>query len=201
MGSELLVLNFDNVQQMSMELAQKVTEKPDLVVFVAKGAYLIGQAMAEYFNAPLLEIKAERQGNQLKRMIQPMLGYLPDGLKTWLHKKEIKAGIHARNTDRQVFFYIPEKLKEKDFKKILLVDDSIDTGNTILSAKAELEKVFPQAIVKTAAFFVFDLSKTVVKTDYWLYGDSIFSAPWSSDSRYYKEFISKYEKYKSEEDL
>ena len=201
MSTGLLVLNFDDVQRMSVELAQKVEEKPDLVVFVAKGSYLIGRAIAEYFKTPLLEIKAERQGNRFKRKIQPLLCYLPDRLKTWLHKKEMKAGIHTRNSDRQVSIDVPDRLKENEFKRILLVDDSIDTGNTILSAKNGLGKLYPQAIVNTAAFFVFDMSKAIVKTDYWLYGDTIFSAPWSSDSRYYKEFISEYEKYKSGEAL
>lgn len=196
MRNELMELNIDDVQKMSLELARKVLEKPDLVAFVAKGAYLIGRTTAEYFHVPLIEVEAVRSGNRLKKILKPLLAILPSGVKVWLRKKEMSAGIHAQNTDRSVTINDPNKLLYGNFHSILLVDDSVDTGNTIIAVKNALQKAFPNAHIITAAFFVFEASKALVNIDYSLYGDTFFSAPWSNDSSYEKEFMSEYSKMK-----
>jgi hypoxanthine phosphoribosyltransferase len=192
MKSELMELDINDVRKLSLQLAQKVTETPDLVAFVAKGAYLIGLTTAEYFHAPLIEVEAVRSGNRLKKILRPMLTVLPAGVKVWLRNKEINSGIHAQNTERCVAINDPKRLIGENFRSILLVDDSVDTGNTILAVEDALQKAFPQAQILTAAFFVREESKSLVTIDYSLYGDTVFSAPWSNDSRYKKEFMAEY---------
>lgn len=192
MKSELMDLDMNDVRKMSLQLAQKVTEKPDMVAFVAKGAYLIGLTMAEYFLTPLIEVEAVRSGNDMKNLLKPMLALFPTDLKVWLRKKEMSSGVHAKNTERSVKINDPNGLIGGNFRSILLVDDSVDTGNTVLSVKAALQRAFPQAHIITAAFFVFEASKSLVTIDYSLYGDTIFSAPWSNDSSYKKEFMAEY---------
>ena len=192
MKSELMELNINDVRKLSLQLAQKITEKPDLVAFVAKGAYLIGLTTAEYFQTPLIEVEAVRSGNLLKKLLRPMLTLLPTGIKVWLRKKEISSGIHEQNTERCVAINDPNNLIGGNFRSILLVDDSVDTGNTILAVKDALQKAFPQAHISTAAFFVWEASKSLITIDYSLYGDTVFSAPWSNDSRYKKKFMAEY---------
>ncbi len=195
---KLMELDMNEAQKMSLQLAQKVKEKPDLVVFVAKGAYLIGVTVAEYFHASLLEVEAVRSGNRWKDLLKPLLTILPAGLKVWLRKKEIKSGTHTQNTERHVMINHTNKLVNAKIHNILLVDDAVDTGNTILAVKNALHKEFPQAHISTAALFVFEASKALVNIDYSLYKDTIFSAPWSNDSVYKKEFMAQYSKMKSE---
>ncbi|NCB92493.1 MAG: phosphoribosyltransferase [Clostridia bacterium] len=197
MDKELMVLNVDDVKKMSIQLAQSVKETPDLVAFVAKGAYLIGQTVAEYFDVPLIEIEAVRSGNQLKDLVRPLLTILPGSVKVWLRKKEMNAGTHAQNRERHVAINDPNKILGRDFHTILLVDDAVDTGNTILAVAETLQKALPQAHIITAAFFVFEASKELVHMDYNLYGDTIFSAPWSNDSSYHKGFMAQYKQMKA----
>lgn len=196
MGSKMMELDINDVREMSLQLAQKVTEKPDLVAFVAKGAYLIGLTAAEYFHTPLIEVEAVRSGNRLKNLLKPMLVMLPTDIKVWARKKEMSSGIHTQNTDRHVVINDPNGLIGGDFRNILLVDDSVDTGNTVLAVKNALQQAFPQAHIITAAFFVFEASKPLVTIDYSLYGDTIFSAPWSNDSFYKRAFMVEYTKMK-----
>ena len=196
--NKLMELDINDVCDMSLKLAQKVQEKPDLVVFVAKGAYLIGITVAEHFQVPVMEVEAVRSGNSLKKLLKPMLVVLPAGLKLWLRKKEINSGTHTHNTERHVSISNPSKVENDKVHNILLVDDSVDTGNTILAVKKALQKEFSQANIITASLVVFEASKDLVNIDYTMYEDTIFSAPWSNDSIYKKEYMVQYSKMKSE---
>jgi hypoxanthine phosphoribosyltransferase len=192
----MLTLNIEDVEKLSIELSQMVETVPELVAYVAKGSYLIGQTLSDIFKVPLLEIETERSGSRLKDLASPFLRLLPNRLKLWLRKKELNTGVHANYSERYAVINSSNKLLEHDFRTILLVDDSVDTGNTILATKKILKKSFPNANISTAAFVVFEASKSLVKIDYSLFNDKIISAPWSRDSKYYREFLHKYEEMK-----
>lgn len=196
MSNDLMILNIEDVKRLSLELAHKISDRPELVVYVAKGAYLIGRTIAEYFEIPLLEVEAVRTGNRLKDIVRPVLALLPSRFKVWLRRKEMNTGVHTRNSERHTVINDTHMLLAQNFRSILLVDDSVDTGNTIQAVIKILQEAFPQAQIQTAAFFVFESSKTLVHIDYNLYGDTIFSAPWSSDSLYHKDFMREYEEMK-----
>ncbi|MCU5552577.1 phosphoribosyltransferase, partial [Bacillus cereus] len=86
-----LELSIRNLEKESKKLATKIEKdfQPDVVIFIAKGSFLIGQTISEYLNLPLLEIQAVRKGNKLKEFIKPIIKIIPKSLKEYLRRKEI----------------------------------------------------------------------------------------------------------------
>ena len=79
-------------------------------------------------------------------------------------------------------------------RRVLLVDDSIDTGNTIKQIVDYLKKY--ELEIRVAGINIFSISEEVVKVDYYNYRDTLLNGPWSNDSKYYKKFIGDYIKWK-----
>lgn len=197
---ELSIKNLKKTDKKLYNLLNK-EYKYDLVIFVARGAYLIGRDFSEFNNCPLLEIKASRSGGKLKKLLRPILCLIPEKLKLYLRKKELNSNVHKENNERNVMFD-EEKYKEnKKAKKILLVDDSIDTGYTIKSAKEAIENFFKGATVKVAVLNYFDKAKDVFTPDYYLHKDTILKGPWSNDSKENKKYLKMYYKWRDEENV
>ena len=70
-----LELSEKNVRDESLKLAKKIEKEflPEIVIFVAKGSFYIGDEISKYFNVPLIEIKAVREKNKLKELVSPIL--------------------------------------------------------------------------------------------------------------------------------
>ena len=113
----------------------------------------------------------------------------------FLRKKEFNSNVHQKNTERNVTYDSKIWEKYKKCKNILLVDDSVDTGYTIKLCKDEIQKFFSNSVIKVVALNYFEKSKSIIETDYSVYVDTMLNGPWSSDSKYYNEFIEKYKKW------
>ncbi len=191
-------LSLESSKEISKKLAQKICEnyKYDLVIFIAKGSYTIGKALAEYNNVGLIEIKATRKGNFLKEKFKKVLNILPSQIKDFLRDIEINSNVHGRISERKILY--DEKIWEQFIKckKIILVDDSVDTGNSMKQCKEVVNVFFKNSEVKIAALNIFSKSEDVVKTDYYIWKDRILKGPWSNDSVENDEFIRLYKKYK-----
>lgn len=192
-------IRISDVESLVFQLSEKMEEKPDLVVFVATGAFLLGRAFAQLYNVPVCEIKATRNGNSFKSMLSPLMKLFPKKLKLWLRKKEQSGGYHNSNPSREIAFHPP--VMDREIKSILLIDDAVDTGYTVLECRKEIEKQYPQARVKVAALTVFDMSKQRIQVDYCLYENTILMGPWSNDSKEHAQFIKAYHQAKANGDF
>jgi hypoxanthine phosphoribosyltransferase len=188
-----LELSIKDTEEVSKQLAQKISQdfKPDVVVFIAKGAYIIGDVISKYFDVPLIEIHAVREGNTLKNLVSPILKLIPKGIKIYLRKKELQLGVHNKISDRRVYL---EKGKDKleGAVNVLVVDDSVDTGHTAKQVCDYILRHYENKIVRFASLNYFEESEKVFKVNYSLYKNHIMIGPWSKDSEYYTEFISQY---------
>ncbi|MBR7042042.1 MAG: phosphoribosyltransferase [Bacilli bacterium] len=199
-----------NYQELSIKSLREVDKnlydilnkeyKYDLVIFVAKGAYLIGKDFAEINKCPLLEISASRSGGKLKKIISPLLRLIPEKLKIYLRKKEVNSNVHASNTERNVSFNSLLYDKYRHCKRVLLVDDSVDTGYTIKYAKEAIEGYFDDATVKVAALNCFDKANDIIKIDWCLFRNTMLKGPWSNDSKENKKFLKMYYAWKEGND-
>ena len=165
----------------------KEVYQPDLIIYIARGGYLIGKQMKEVFQVPMIGVSTVRDGNSLKEKIGPVIAMFPNCIRNLLISIEVKSNKHAKNTERKVrFLKGVEDVKNKDIQKILVAEDSVDTGNSLQQAiKTE---------IKVASLNVWDKSKSIAHVDYALYENTIIKSPMSKDSKEYKKFRETYRK-------
>lgn len=168
----------------------------DLIIFVAKGAYYIGKFLSEIDGTPLLMISATRKGSSLKKFLKPFFKLVPKKAQIFLREKEMNSNYHKKNNDRLISFDDKKWNKYKNRKNILIVDDSIDTGNSIEQVYKVVQNYYSDSNVEVAVFNCMD--KSTFKPKFTLYTNTMINGPWSSDSKYNKEFIEQYEDWKKE---
>ena len=162
--------------------------QPDLIVFVARGSYLIGKALSKYFGVPLIAVGAERSGNNFKEFLAPFLSVLPRWFCNLLRKVELKSNVHKKKEKRNIkFLDTIDKYKNKSIA-ILIVDDSIDTGNSMKQVIELVKFELPESIIRVAALNVWDESENIIKADYYCYRNAIMRTPMSKDSKEYEFF-------------
>lgn len=173
----------------------KEVYQPDLIIYIARGGYLIGKQMKDVFQVPMIGVSTVRDGNSLKEKIGPIVAMLPNCIRNILISIEMKSNKHAKNTERKVrFLKGVEDVKDKNIQKILVAEDSVDTGNSLQQAVKTIRTVFPDAEIKVASLNVWDKSKSIAHVDYALYENTIIKSPMSKDSKEYKEFREIYRK-------
>ena len=61
-------LNRKELEKECNSWARKISEsyQPDLIIYIAKGGYLIGREMREVFDVPMIGIGTSRDGNSFK---------------------------------------------------------------------------------------------------------------------------------------
>ncbi len=98
----------------------------------------------------------------------------------------MESDYHNVNSDRKVSFDENIYKQYQNKTKILLVDDSVDSGNSIKLSKEALKNYFSKAEIKTAVFNF--MTKSTEKVDYYLYQNTMICGLWSNDSKENKKF-------------
>ncbi len=186
---ENIILNFEESIEKSKELAKLVEKSgfsPEIIIYLETGGILVGKVVSEYFNKKLIGIKVQRNLGSLKKNVGFLLKIMPKFLKTFLRQLEIKLGVHKKMSNRKLT-PINEKIENQ---KILIVDDAVDTGNSVLTLINYLknEKEIEEKNIKIASLNISD-SNPIVSVDFAIYKNKIVSFPWSHDSKDYKKFL------------
>ena len=151
--------------------------------------------MREVFQVPMIGVSTVRDGNGLKGKIGPLVAIFPNCIRNLLISIELKSNKHAKSTERKIrFLKGVEDVKDKNIQKILVAEDSVDTGNSLQQAIKTIRTVFPDTEIKVASLNVWDKSKSIAHVDYALYENTIIKSPMSKDSKEYKEFRNIYRK-------
>ncbi len=169
----------------------------DAIVFVAKSGFLFAEAMADELGVPMADISASRPGNDNKDRIVKAVPKMPRFLLAFLLKSKMQISYNKGNSERNI--EVSDKLRtlcENKPNRILIVDDSVDTGWTIIKVKEELARMVPDADIKVAGYCVLDSSSDLVKTDYYRYRNMIVVTATSRYSSEYREFVNSYETWK-----
>lgn len=195
---ESIELSLESSKAESKRLAEKICKeyKYDLVIFIAKGSYTIGKELADFNKCKLIEIKATRQGNSIKEKLKKVLNILPKKIKKVLRNIEFNSNIHEKIVERKISYDEQIWQQYTECKKIILVDDSVDTGHSMKQCKEVVEQYFKNSEIKLAALNVFSKSEKVVNVNYYLYKDKLLEGPWSNDSKENDKFIQLYKEYK-----
>ena len=189
------------VQKDCRAWAREIRESylPDAIVFVAKSGFLFAETMADELGVPMADISASRPGNDNKDKISKAVPKLPRWFLAFALRSKSQIKFNKANSDRCVI--VSDRLKELSYgnpKRILLVDDSVDTGWTIIKVKEEIARLNPGAQIKVAGYCVLDESEGMVKTDYYRYRNMIVITSTSRYSSEYKDFVAGFEKWKGQ---
>lgn len=194
---KLLELSREKLTEVNKQLYSIIKKEYnyDLVIFIAKGSYLIGSDLARFNDVGLLEIFATRKGGKIKKILAPCLKLIPSSIKAVLRKTEFNSNYHEKNNDRKIMYDERVWNRYKGSKNILLVDDSVDTGYSIKFAKEAISNYFKDSNVKVAAINYFTKSEKIQKIDFYVYKETLLLGPWSNDSRENREYLKDYYKW------
>ena len=104
---EYVELSIKELEKISKILAGKVKERydPNLIIYIAKGGFLIAKSISDVLDVPFIGIYAMRKGNKSKDFLSPILSRMPRFLTNFLRKIELKSNIHRTITERDVFLF------------------------------------------------------------------------------------------------
>ena len=190
-------LSLQELREISIDAAKKIAKEVniDLIVYVARAGLPIAIYMNEIFQIDLLGISAQRKGNKLKSFLGPIISHMPSLMRNLLITLELKTKVHKHDTERNISFHASIKdICIEKYKNILIVDDSVDTGNSLVAVLAETQQMFKNSQIYTYGLNVWDESKKIIKTDFYSYENTIIKAPMSKDSKEYKLFCELYKK-------
>jgi len=172
-------------------LATEVSQSgynPDIIIGISNGGSHVGLELHRHFqNATYTDVNIHRKGSKTKNKsaIRFIISRLPKFINNWLRiiesflhqqkKRHIRLGEISFSKD------ISEMLSTKG-KKILIVDDAIDSGATMAKLIDYINTAHPDNTIKVAAITV--TTKTPIKTaDYYLYhNNTLIRFPWAIDA-------------------
>lgn len=169
------------------------TYKPDIIVFIAKSGFLFAKPLAEYFKCEMVDIVASRPDNTRKDTIKRIVPYMPNFLLAFLLKRRVSNPKYHEFSERIVKSTSRfEKINIKEYNNILIVDDSVDTGWSLIEVKKYLEANGVKGRFKTASYCVLSESKNRVSVEYGWHKDAIVITATSRYSKEYCNFINDY---------
>lgn len=157
--------------------------------------------MSEYFGCEMADVTVKRPGDNKKDIIKKIFRYVPDFLLFTVLKSKFMYSFNDKHTER---ILIPgrklQRINLADYKRILIIDDSADTGLSIMKAKQEIERLAPESKIKIFCYCVISLSQKRVDVDYCRYKDTIAITSTSRYSHEHKAFLDELEGWQNEND-
>ena len=165
----------------------------DMVIGIAIGGIYVSQPIKEEmckngWTGKYNEIKLSRKSTDVKQkwQLKKILTKLPYSVLNLLRIIEVKlfeqfkAGTYNTSKENHVIFSDITRQEIMNSNSILLIDDAIDTGSTVLAIKNVLKKINPDIDVKIAVLTVTHTSP-YIKPDYTLYKHVLLRCPWAED--------------------
>lgn len=188
-------LSGSNFKSACAELARLVSSdfEPDLFIGIPKGGQFTLEAMLEQlqpdYSHTVLMISLSRPGTRLKEQLnlkRLVLRFLP--LKVLNVLRQVEAlFLYARDsvkpTYREVRFSDEQAKTIQAARRILIVDDAIDSGATIEAVVSRIKEVHSEVDVRVAV-----ITKTRrrprISPEFYLYERTLIRFPWSLDAKH-----------------
>lgn len=196
MKYKYLTVRLEDIKDIISRIYLQIEEdqfKPEAIVYVGEAPTLLAYELNKYFSIPMYRIEARRAGTRLeeisKLILPPILKYLPRTLRDIIRTIK-ESTLDSYRTNAQVLVYFKNRA-DLHGKRILLLDDAIDTGNTIARCKEYLAKFDKINSMKIAVVTV-TRKNPIILPDYKVYSE-ICQFPWSVDSEQIDEYKKLYE--------
>ena len=169
---------------------------PDLIIFVAKSGYLFAKPMVEIFNCPMVDICAIRPHNSVKDKGSNLIELIPQKIILTILSSPLMYKYNEIKKRRDII--ITKKFlveSSKKYERLLIVDDSIDTGWTMSNVKREIRKYFQNAEIRIASYSFIEYGKKRVGVDYYRHLNKLILTATSRKSEEYAAFIDEFERW------
>lgn len=178
-------------------LADKVNEScfaPDLVIGVLTGGGYVGREVYKNIHSDTTiykEIKLQRGSTKTKKKLQmeKILSKLSYSILNWMRIMEVKLLeqkskiVKPKRYGNVTFDHETENMLRKGNKKILIIDDCIDTGMTLKIIKDIIIKKFGKTLDIKIAVITIAHNHPVIRPDYYLYDRVLIRFPWALDAK------------------
>lgn len=187
------VLDADAFDSVCAELAAAVVSfDPDLLVGIATGGVHVARAAATHLagSPPVVVVAFQRPSTKVKHRLgaRRVLPRLPEVAKQWLRRWEVSAREALLGRRRPgpppdaAELPAPDEALLRSARRVVIVDDTIDSGRTLRAAVDAVRKLNPEAAVRTAVL-ASTFKRPPVVADHCLYDRTLFTFPWSMDAR------------------
>lgn len=181
MGRKVITLDSVSFRHECTRLEAIVTESgfiPDLILSIRTGGLYVGEKMfadVRHESVTLQRPSTKAKRAPVKKIIRllprPVLDLLRIAESWWLENK--------KHTKQPASFILPPM---QDAQNILIVDDAVDSGATLLAVVEAVRTDMPGAEVRSAVITQTTLSP-MITPDYTLYNNrTLIRFPWSMDA-------------------
>ena len=175
------------------------TYKPDIIVFIAKSGFLFARPLAEYFKCEMVDVAVSRLDNSQKDIIKRFIPCMPNSLLSFFLKRRVSNPKYREFSERILVDTSRfEKINIGGYNQILIVDDSVDTGWSLIKVKDLLETRGARGKFRTASYCVLTESKNQTSVEYFRYTDTIVITATSRYNKEYSNFIDNYKMWKTQ---
>lgn len=189
---EVITLNKNSLTIKCSELKSKIESDPQLIVGILNGGrYVVDELRSHFKESEINLVKLRRETGPLDYFAHSfILKFLPISVLNRLRiyqgsqaKKKIVHLNRDRLSEEYLNFKFDDAFDKKAIKRILIVDDAIDSGRTMFIVKNNLSRLFPNTEIKTAVIS-WTIETSIIKPDYYIFKEVLVRYPWSKD---YKE--------------
>lgn len=178
-----------------VELAKKVKQgyQPEVIVGIATGGQFVAQILSEQMNIPLVVVKKQRPMTKVKNKIRLdiILKKLPYVVSDFLRVLETKFNESRYEKNKSNISYSEVSVEWikgsfaflSSFNKILIVDDSIDSGKTLYLVKQFIKNNLDSKVEIKIAVLNQTFKNPLVNPDFFLDKNVIYRFPWSKDTK------------------
>ena len=192
MSLKVITLKDDSFTNDCMVLFNLITDRisPDLLIAIETGGGEIVRRLERSVNikANIIYVEASRiKRKSLFSIIKSnLIKKLPIGLNNILRILEHSARqfiykIGKSNSGRNISVGKDDYLYLASSDNICIIDDAIDSGNTIKQVVDEVRRVNKNARISTAVI-VKTFESPLLNPDIYLYNDTLIRFPWSDDA-------------------
>ena len=157
---------------------EAATERPDVVLGIETGGRYVAESM--HAAVPHCYVRLQRGPTPRKSRLRGLLARLPRPVADALRLAE--AWLRGLRRPEPVEFRgeLPRELQGK--RRVLIVDDAVDSGATMHAVREAVCRACPEAQVECAAIAV-TTRRPLVVPDKYLYSNVLIRFPWSMDAR------------------
>jgi hypoxanthine phosphoribosyltransferase len=193
----VISLNREDFDAVCADLMQKVHQdsKPDLVIGIPTGGAWVARAMTKASPAelPMLELTCRRPSTKLKKgsAIKQMVARLPrpvvDRLRQIEHAMLTRKAPSLPTASYQFVTQELERIADwianaRRAPSLLVVDDAIDSGATLLQVTDALRNLAPQGTTIRSAVITVTTDQPLIHPDYVMFHRQLCRFPWSLDA-------------------